>query len=125
VQPYATFPSQPRILSETPRFAAIAVVAATVRFNVLAILVTPCLFFAIDFNVRKSFSDHGLRNTAFLFFISVPIFFANRFSITRLVHRCLNFWLGASLGADLTNKQRSSSIWQAKSIAFAFNTSIA
>jgi hypothetical protein len=61
----------PRMLRDTPRFAAMTLVAPGERFNALAILVTPFLSFAIVFNVRISSFDHA-RRTAFFFFISVP-----------------------------------------------------
>jgi hypothetical protein len=48
-----------RVLRDTPRFAAITLVAPGERFNALAILVTPCLSFAIVFNVRTSSFDHA------------------------------------------------------------------
>jgi hypothetical protein len=59
------------VLKDTPRFAAITLVAPGERFNALAILVTPCLFLAIVFNVRTSSFDHARRIILF-FFISVP-----------------------------------------------------
>jgi hypothetical protein len=40
------------MLNEMPRFAAITLVAPTVRFRALAILLAPFLSFAIVFNVR-------------------------------------------------------------------------
>jgi hypothetical protein len=54
------------MLRETPRFAAIAVVAPGVRFNALAILATPFFSLAIVFNVRTSSFDHARRTTFFL-----------------------------------------------------------
>jgi len=59
------------VLKDTPRFAAMTLVAPGERLNALAILVTPALAFAIVFNVRTSSLDHA-RRTTFLFFISVP-----------------------------------------------------
>ena len=55
----------PRVLRDTPSFAAITVVAPTVRFNALAILAAPFLSFAIVFNVRISSFDHARRTTFF------------------------------------------------------------
>jgi hypothetical protein len=40
------------MLNEMPRFAAITLVAPTVRFNALAIFLVPFFSFAIVFNVR-------------------------------------------------------------------------
>jgi hypothetical protein len=70
------FDLHPRVLNDTPCFAAITLVAPGERFNALAILVTPCLSLAIVLNLRKSSFDHA-RRTTFFFFISVP-FFENR-----------------------------------------------
>jgi len=42
-------PIHPRVLKDTPRFAAITLVAPIVRFNALAIFVAPCLSLAIGF----------------------------------------------------------------------------
>jgi hypothetical protein len=76
---YMELPLYPRALKETPRFAAMTLVAPIVRFNAVAILVTPCLSFAIDFNVRRSSLVHG-RPTAFFLFCHVGSFFENRAS---------------------------------------------
>jgi hypothetical protein len=61
-----------RVLSDTPCFAAITLVAPTVRFNALAIFLTPCLSRAIDFNNRKSSLVQRRRTTFFFLAISVP-----------------------------------------------------
>jgi hypothetical protein len=53
------------VLRDTPRFAAMTLVAPGVRFNALAILVTPALDFAIVFKVRMSSFDHARRITFF------------------------------------------------------------
>jgi hypothetical protein len=53
------------MLNDIPRFAAITLVAPTVRFRALAILLAPFLSFAIVFNVRWSSFDHR-RTTLFL-----------------------------------------------------------
>jgi hypothetical protein len=45
-------PAYRRVLSDTPSFAAITLVAPGEDFKALAILATPCLSFAIVFNVR-------------------------------------------------------------------------
>jgi hypothetical protein len=58
---------QPRILRDTPRFAAITLVAPGERFNALDILFTPTLAFAIVFNVRTSSFDHARRTSFFVF----------------------------------------------------------
>jgi hypothetical protein len=65
------YASHPRVSSDTPRFAAITLVAPGDRFNALAILVTPALAFAIVFNVLMSSLDHA-RRTTFFFFIIAP-----------------------------------------------------
>jgi hypothetical protein len=70
------------MLNDTPRFAAITLVAPGERFNALAILDTPCLSFAIVFSVRTSSFDHA-RRTSFLFFaISASSIFESRACIT-------------------------------------------
>jgi hypothetical protein len=51
------------VLKDTPRFAAIVVVAPGVRFNALAIFLTPFLSFAINFNVRTSSLVQARRTT--------------------------------------------------------------
>jgi hypothetical protein len=74
----------PRVLKDTPRFAAITLVAPGERFDTLAILVTPCLSLAIVFNMRTSSFDHA-RLTNFFLAISVP------FLRTGLVSRHIQF----------------------------------
>jgi hypothetical protein len=71
-----------RVLRDTPRFAAITLVAPIERFNALAILVTPCLSLAIVFNVRTSSFDHA-RRTTFFFLANL----ASSFLRTELVAR--------------------------------------
>src|ERR1700687_2918083 len=56
----------PRVLKDTPRFAAITLVAPGERFDTLAILVTPCLSLAIVFNMRTSSFDHARLTNFFL-----------------------------------------------------------
>jgi hypothetical protein len=63
-------PAYRRVLSDTPSFAAITLVAPGERFKALAILVTPCLSFAIVFNVRTSSFNHARRTSFFFFAIS-------------------------------------------------------
>ena len=72
--------SHPRILNDISRFAAITLVAPMVRFNALAIFLTPRLSFAIVFKVRRSSFDQA-RRTTFFFFILAP-FCASRAFIT-------------------------------------------
>jgi len=61
------------VLKDTLNDDALAIVAATVRFNALDILFTPAFDFAIVFNARTSSFDHARRTTAFFFFgISFP-----------------------------------------------------
>src|ERR1700756_1241158 len=48
----------PRVLRETPSFAAITLVAPGERFNAFEIFVTPTFFFASDFNSRTSAAVH-------------------------------------------------------------------
>jgi hypothetical protein len=125
----------PRMLNDTPRFTAIPRVALTVRFNALAIFLTPCLSRAIDLNNRNSSLVHA-RRTTFLA-ISNPLFLRAGFyhgpfsSECGVVRRPLNssrvlayedrpFLVGTT-----TSMLRSSSIRRAKSIAFAFKTSMA
>jgi hypothetical protein len=123
------------VLKDIPSFAALTLVAPGERFNALAIFLTPCLSFAIDFNNFRSSLVHA-RLTTFLFLaISVPFFGAGllswltQFAIRRRLRG--NSTLEKSylrvcfFGTDSTNVQRSSSIWRAKSKAFAFNTFIA
>jgi hypothetical protein len=62
------------VLKDTPRFAAITLVAPGERFKILAILVTPCLSLAIVFNVRTSSFDHA-RRTNFFFLANLGSFF--------------------------------------------------
>jgi hypothetical protein len=125
----------PRVLKDTRRLTAIACVAPTVRFNALAIFLTPRFSRAIDLNNRNSSLVHA-RRTTFLA-ISNPVFLRAGFyhgafsSECGVVRRPLNssrvlayedrpFLVGTT-----TSMLRSSSIRRAKSIAFAFNTSIA
>jgi hypothetical protein len=61
----------PRVLKETPSFAAITLVAPGERFNAFEILVTPTFFLASDFNSRTSVAVHA-RLTSFFFAISAP-----------------------------------------------------
>jgi hypothetical protein len=64
------------VLNDTPNIDALAIVAATVRFNALDILFTPALDFAIVFNVRTSSFDHARLAT---FFLAISVsFFENR-----------------------------------------------
>jgi hypothetical protein len=51
-------------------------VAPGVRFNALAIFFTPCLSFAIDFNVRTS--SLVQRRTTFFFLANFDSFFESR-----------------------------------------------
>ena len=69
---YMQYAIHPRVLNDTPRFAAITLVAPGERFNALAIFVTPCLSLAIDFNNRRSSLVHVRRIRFFFFGISVP-----------------------------------------------------
>jgi hypothetical protein len=65
----------PRVSSDTPSFAAFTPVAPGVRFNALAIFLTPIFCFASDFNSRTSFLVHS-RLTTFFFAIlamSAPV----------------------------------------------------
>jgi hypothetical protein len=62
------------MLRDTPRFAAMTVVAPCERFNAFAIFVTPFFSLAIVFNVRTSSFDHARRTTFFFFGITLPIF---------------------------------------------------
>ena len=62
----------PRVLKETPSFAAITLVAPGERFNAFEILVTPTFFFASDFNSRTSVAVHA-RLTNFFLAISAPV----------------------------------------------------
>jgi hypothetical protein len=50
-----------------------AAVAPGVRFNALAIFLTPALAFAIDFNVRRSSFVHERRTTVFFLAIVTPM----------------------------------------------------
>jgi hypothetical protein len=54
-----------RVLKDTPRFAAITLVAPGERLKALAILDTPAFDLAIVFNVRMSSFDHARRTTFF------------------------------------------------------------
>jgi hypothetical protein len=60
----------PRVLSDTPSFAAITLVAPGVRFNAFDILVTPAFDFAIDFIKRTSSLLQG-RGVRFLVFLAI------------------------------------------------------
>jgi hypothetical protein len=62
----------PRVSNETPNIDALTIVAASVRFNTLAIFVTPFLSFAIVFNVRTSVAVHRIT---FLGPLAIPEFF--------------------------------------------------
>jgi hypothetical protein len=62
------------VLNDIPRFAAMFVVALTVRFKALAIFFTPFLSFAIVFNVRKSSLVHARLTSLFFLAISIPFF---------------------------------------------------
>jgi hypothetical protein len=62
------------MLRDTPRLPAMTVVAPGVRFNALAILVTPFFSLAIVFNVRTSSFDHA-RRTTFFFLANFDSFF--------------------------------------------------
>jgi hypothetical protein len=62
----------PRVLRETPSFAAITLVAPGERFNAFEIFVTPTFFFASDFNSRTSAAVHA-RLTSFFLAISAPL----------------------------------------------------
>ncbi len=53
------------IFNDIPSFAALTVVAPGVRFRALAILATPFLSFAMDFNRRRSSLVHVRRITFF------------------------------------------------------------
>jgi hypothetical protein len=57
-----------RVESETPRFAALTVTAAGVRFKDFAILSRPAFCFAIVLSVLRSSLDH---NTRTLFFLAI------------------------------------------------------
>src|SRR5216684_8744887 len=59
--------THPRTLNDTPRLAAITLVAPGERFNAFAIFVTPCLSLAIDFNNLRSSLVHDRRIRFFFF----------------------------------------------------------
>jgi hypothetical protein len=68
----ATFAfSYPRVSSDTPSFAAFTPVAPDVRFNALAIFLTPIFCFAGDFNSRTSFLVHSRLTTFFFAFLAM------------------------------------------------------
>jgi hypothetical protein len=68
----ATFAfSYPRVSSDTPSFAAFTPVAPGVRFNALAIFLTPILCFASDFNSRTSFLVHSRLTTVCFAFLAM------------------------------------------------------
>jgi hypothetical protein len=60
---------QARVEREIPCFTAITAVAPGVRFNFLAIFLTPRFFLAIDFSFFRSSLDQA-RRTTFLFFVA-------------------------------------------------------
>jgi hypothetical protein len=66
------FKFQARVDSETPSFAAMTLVAPEVRFNALAIFVTPDFALAIVFIVLTSSFVHARRTTFFAFAIPAP-----------------------------------------------------
>src|SRR5579863_10246938 len=61
------------MLSDMPSFCALTVVAPGVRFSALAIFLTPCFCFAIDFKVRTSLFVQARRTTFFFLAISAPL----------------------------------------------------
>src|ERR1700687_2952347 len=63
--------SYPRVSSDTPSFAAFTPVAPGVRFNALAIFLTPIFCFASDFNSRTSFLVHSRLTTFFFAFLAM------------------------------------------------------
>ena len=65
------FSHQVRIDSDIPCFAAITLVAPSVRFSFFAILATPCLSLAIDFINRRSSFDHASLTIFFFFFANL------------------------------------------------------
>jgi hypothetical protein len=65
------------MLNDISRFAAITLVAPMVRFNALAIFLTPFFSLAIVFNVRTSSFDHA-RRTTFLFLANFRFLFESR-----------------------------------------------
>jgi hypothetical protein len=68
----ATFAfSYPRVSSDTPSFAAFTPVAPGVRFNALAIFLTPIFCFASDFNSRTSFLVRSRLTTFFFAFLAM------------------------------------------------------
>jgi hypothetical protein len=84
------------VLNDIPRLTAIAWVARGVRFKVLAIFFTPCLSFAIDFNVRKSSFVHARRTTFFFFAISGSFLRTRAFITSRNDHLATQrYWKGA------------------------------
>jgi hypothetical protein len=64
------------ILNEMPRFAAITLVAPTVRFSALAILLAPFLSFAIVFNNRTSFLVQRRKATFFFLLATLDFLFS-------------------------------------------------
>jgi hypothetical protein len=77
----------PRVLRDTPRFAAITVIAPGERINALAIFLTPFFSRAIDFNVRWSSFDHARRTTSFLLAKSRFLFSRTGLVPHAVVHR--------------------------------------
>src|SRR5713226_3254750 len=68
----ATFAfSYPRVSSDTASFAAFTPVAPGVRFNALAIFLTPIFCFGSDFNSRTSFLVHSRLTTFFFAFLAM------------------------------------------------------
>jgi hypothetical protein len=112
---------------------AFAAVAPIVRFNDLEILATPTFFFASDFRSRTSDEVHA-RLTTFFFLAKSRFLFWNRACVTTSCNApsfighfilFLNGRLRFTDDASLLEQAQKSSIWRAKSIAFAFNMSIA
>jgi hypothetical protein len=86
-----TFDVRYLVLSDSLRFTAITLVAPGVRFNALAIFRTPCLFFAIDLNVRRSSLVHGRLTTFFFLAMTVPFSQDRAFIMARLVCNAPSF----------------------------------
>src|SRR3954451_6563788 len=82
-RPFSPARNQPRMLNDTPRICAFTVVAPGVRFNILAILVTPVFCRASVLSWRTSSLVHSRRlDAAFLAVLAFLVFFI---SITMLV----------------------------------------